>query len=203
MTRKRLIAGFKTQKELANYLGIQQTTISEWETFKNYPKKEEIIKAVEKALNCEIIEIFPPEFIRAIEKKIGIPLERVVDMKELPPFTRGELLLPSPEKAFEMKEMRKGIENAFRTLTQREAKILILKFGLNGHHEHGVSEIAKIYKVGRARIHQIVTKALWKLKHPSRVSIIKDPNYPERTKTIMTIYGFKEVRSHPDFPDKI
>lgn len=168
LTRKRLIAGFKTQKELAEFLGINIANINQWETFRNYPKKKEHVTMLESALNCEIDEIFPPEFIKAIEKKIGIPLEKIVDMKQLPGFTRGELLLTSPEDVYEIKEMANSIEDSLKSLTERETKILKMRFGLGDDNEHSFFEVAKFFKVTRERIRQIEAKALRKLKHPAR-----------------------------------
>lgn len=168
LTRRRLMAGFKTQKDLANFLGIQATIVSEWETFKNYPKRKERIGALEVALNCEICEIFPPEFIKAIKNKLGIPFEKVIDVKQLPGYTRGELLLPGPEEAFELKERADSIKKALEMLYQREAKVLKMRFGLFEYEgkEHTLQEIADEMRVTRTRIQQIEAKALRRLGHP-------------------------------------
>jgi len=174
LTRRRLMAGFKRQEDLAVFLGICPSIVSAWETFRNYPKKKKLIKALECALNCEIEEIFPPEFIEAIKKKIGTPLERIVDIKQLPEYTRGELMLPSPEKAYELKEMMKSIEESFKSLTEREAKVLKMRFGLGDGGECTLEEIGQQFKVSRTRIQQIEAKALRKLKHPSRNKLLRN-----------------------------
>ena len=176
LTRKRLIAGFERQEDLANFLGICTSIVSEWETFRNYPETKELIKALECALNCEIDEIFPPEFIKAIEEKIGISLERIIDVKQLPEYTRGEFLLPSPEAVYELKERTKSIKECFKLLTEREAKVLKLRFGLAEHegYEHTLEEIGNIMRGTRERVKQIETKALIKLKHPSRSKLLKE-----------------------------
>ena len=176
MTRKRFIAGFKTQKELADFLGIDQQYISMWETFKSYPKKKEIVKSLERALNCKVDEFFPPEFIEAINKKIGIPHERVIDVKQLPRYTRGEYLLSSPEKAYELKEMADLIKSTFELITEREAKVLKLRFGLFEYkgNEHTLEEIAEILGITGERIRQIEAKALRKLKHPNNNEKLRD-----------------------------
>lgn len=175
-TRKRMIAGFKTQKELADSLGINPMTISMWETFKSYPKKERLIKAIEVALNCDIDEIFPPEFIEAIHKKIGIPFEKIIDLKQLPEYTRGEYLLPSPEKAYELKElaalqngdMAEEIETSLNCLTEREADVLKMRFGLGNSEEQTLEKVGEYFHVGRERIRQIEAKALRKLESYSK-----------------------------------
>lgn len=174
LTRKRLMAGFKTQKELADFLSISQNTLSSWETFKDYPKKKKMIEILERTLNCDIDEIFPPEFIKAIKKKIGIPLEKVIDVKQLPGYTRGELLLPSPEEAYELKEKMKLIENALEMLTEREVKIIKLRFGLGGGQEHTLEEIGQQFRVSGNRIRQIEAKALRKLTHLRYIRELKD-----------------------------
>jgi len=175
LTRKRLIAGFKTQKQLAIYLGISQITISQWETFKNYPKTKKVTEALETALNCEIDEIFPPEFIKIIKEKTLTALERVVDVKQLPEYTRGEFLLPDPEAAYELKEITKSIEECFKLLTEREVKVLKLRFGLAEYkgYEHILEEIGDIIKISRSRVMQIEYKALRKLRHPSHNKLLK------------------------------
>jgi len=180
LTRKRLIAGFKRQEDLANFLGIWPSIVSAWETFRNYPKKKELIKALEQALNCEIDEMFPPEFIKAIENKIGVPIEKVIDVKRLPEYTRGGLLLPGPEEAYELKErmelVKEGLEESLGLLTEREAKVLKLRFGLFEYkeNEHTLQGIANIFRVTQERIRQIEAKALRKLKHPSRNESLKN-----------------------------
>lgn len=169
LTRRRLMAGFKTQKELAGFLGKHPTKISEWETFKNYPKNEKSIKALECALNCKICEIFPPEFIKAIDKKLGTPLEKVIDVKQLPGYTKGELLLPSPEEAYELKEKADLVKEALKMLTERESDVLISRFGLfeNEGRKETLEEIGYRYRLTRTRIQQIEAKAIRKIKSSS------------------------------------
>jgi len=54
------------------------------------------------------------------------------------------------------------------TLTERERKILEMRFGLADGYERTLEEIGKMYNVTRERIRQIEAKALRKLRHPSR-----------------------------------
>jgi RNA polymerase primary sigma factor len=65
------------------------------------------------------------------------------------------------------------IEEALKSLTEREAKILNLRFGLGDAHEHTLEEVGQQFKVTRERIRQIEAKALRKLKHPSRSKTLK------------------------------
>ncbi len=166
LTRKRLIAGFKTQKELADFIGINQQNISHWETLKSYPKKKSIIEALEKALNCKMEEIFPEEIIRAIHKKIGAPIEQVIDVKRLPPFMRGEYLLESPEKIYEAKERGEIIEKTMNeVLTPKQKLVLTLRF----RKDKSLYEVGEELKLSPERIRQIESKALRKLRYPGRL----------------------------------
>ncbi|MCD6193298.1 MAG: sigma-70 family RNA polymerase sigma factor, partial [Candidatus Aminicenantes bacterium] len=64
--------------------------------------------------------------------------------------------------------LREQIEEALKTLTEREAKVLKMRFGLGDGNEHTLEEVGQQFKVTRERIRQIEAKALRKLKHPSR-----------------------------------
>ena len=55
------------------------------------------------------------------------------------------------------------------TLTERERKILELRFGLSDGYARTLEEVGKQYKVTRERIRQIEAKALRKLRHPTRI----------------------------------
>ncbi len=54
------------------------------------------------------------------------------------------------------------------TLTEREAKVLILRFGLEDGRPRTLEEVGETFKVTRERIRQIEAKALRKLRHPTR-----------------------------------
>lgn len=59
------------------------------------------------------------------------------------------------------------------TLTERESKILKLKYGLFGNKKYSSKEIAELFKLSSTRIWQIEIKALWKLRHPPRSRKLK------------------------------
>ena len=65
--------------------------------------------------------------------------------------------------------LREKLVDAFRDLTQRERKILEMRFGLLDGYSHTLEEIGNIYQVTRERIRQIEAKALRKLRHPTRI----------------------------------
>jgi RNA polymerase primary sigma factor len=82
-------------------------------------------------------------------------------------------IIPSPPDAVIHINLREQIENALKTLTEREAKVLKMRFGLGDGNEHTLEEVGQQFKVTRERIRQIEAKALRKLKHPSRSRKLK------------------------------
>jgi RNA polymerase sigma factor (sigma-70 family) len=71
-------------------------------------------------------------------------------------------------------ERKSKVMEVVDTLTPRERKVLVLRFGLDGCKEHTLEEIGPMFDVGKERIRQIEAKALRKLKHPSRLDIFRD-----------------------------
>ncbi len=65
--------------------------------------------------------------------------------------------------------LREKLSDVLTTLTERERKILEMRFGLHDGYERTLEEIGKMYNVTRERIRQIEAKALRKLRHPTRV----------------------------------
>jgi RNA polymerase primary sigma factor len=66
------------------------------------------------------------------------------------------------------------LEEVLGTLSEREAKVLKLRFGLEGSKAMTLEEVGKVFGVTRERIRQIEAKALRKLKHPSRRKKLQD-----------------------------
>ena len=79
----------------------------------------------------------------------------------------------SPDKELITDSLRKEIEGVINTLTQREANIIRLSFGLNGKHTHTLEEIGEKYNLTRERIRQIKEKAIRRLKNITRSKILK------------------------------
>jgi RNA polymerase primary sigma factor len=69
---------------------------------------------------------------------------------------------------------RKEIEKILGTLTPKEAKIIKLRFGIGDGYPRTLEEVGKIFTVTRERIRQIESKALRKLRHPSRSKMLRD-----------------------------
>ncbi len=81
---------------------------------------------------------------------------------------------PAPADAASILLLKEQLDEVLKTLTQREAKVLMLRFGLEGGHPHTLEEVVKEFDVTRERIRQIEAKALRKLRHPSRSKKLKD-----------------------------
>jgi RNA polymerase primary sigma factor len=80
---------------------------------------------------------------------------------------------PSPEKELMNESLRKEIERSLKTLTQREADVIRLYFGLNGKNALTLEEIGERFDLTRERVRQIKEKAIRRLKHTSRSKILK------------------------------
>ena len=70
--------------------------------------------------------------------------------------------------------LREQLDEAMDTLTDREQKVLRLRFGLDDGRARTLEEVGKEFDVTRERIRQIEAKALRKLRHPSRSRKLKD-----------------------------
>ena len=80
--------------------------------------------------------------------------------------------VPAEAAAFTL--LREQLEEVLSTLTEREQKVLKLRFGLEDGRARTLEEVGKEFKVTRERIRQIEAKALRKLRHPSRSRKLKD-----------------------------
>ena len=74
----------------------------------------------------------------------------------------------SPANATVRSMLKEEIGSALSTLTEREKKILVLRFGINDSYPRTLEEVGKVFKVTRERVRQIEAKALKKLRHPTR-----------------------------------
>ncbi|AFJ43430.1 RNA polymerase sigma factor RpoD [Francisella orientalis] len=80
----------------------------------------------------------------------------------------------SPIEAANLENLREAIKELIDTgLTEREAKVLMMRFGIGMNTDHTLEEVGKQFNVTRERIRQIEAKALRKLKHPSRSTFLK------------------------------
>ncbi len=79
----------------------------------------------------------------------------------------------TPETGLLYESLRKEIDRAISTLTQREADVVRLYFGLNGGHPMTLEEIGEKFDLTRERVRQIKEKAIRRLKQTSRSKILK------------------------------
>ncbi len=80
---------------------------------------------------------------------------------------------PTPETELLYESLRKEIDRAISTLTQKEQDVIRLYFGLNGSHPMTLEEIGEKFDLTRERVRQIKEKAIRRLKHTSRSKILK------------------------------
>ena len=78
-----------------------------------------------------------------------------------------------PESGLITDSLRKEVQRALSTLTQREADVITLYFGLNGEHAMTLEEIGEKFNLTRERVRQIKEKAIRRLRHTSRSKALK------------------------------
>ena len=81
---------------------------------------------------------------------------------------------PAPADAASLILLKEKLGEVLSTLTEREEKVLRLRFGLEDGRSRTLEEVGKEFKVTRERIRQIEAKALRKLRHPSRSKKVRD-----------------------------
>ncbi len=131
------------------------------------PTSEEIAKKMDMPVNK----------VRKIIKIAQEPISLETPIGEEEDSHLGDFiedkLMPSPPDTVIHINLREQIEEALKSLTEREAKVLKMRFGLGDGNEHTLEEVGQQFKVTRERIRQIEAKALRKLKHPSRSRKLK------------------------------
>ena len=81
---------------------------------------------------------------------------------------------PAPAEVASQMLLKEQLANVLSTLTEREEKVLRLRFGLEDGRQRTLEEVGQEFQVTRERIRQIEAKALRKLRHPSRSKKLKD-----------------------------
>ena len=133
-------------------------------------------------------EPYPEE----IAEKMGLPVERVREIQKISqepvsletPIGEeedshlGDFIqddnVPVPAEAAAFTLLKEQLVEVLGTLTEREQKVLCLRFGLEDGRARTLEEVGKEFNVTRERIRQIEAKALRKLRHPSRSRKLKD-----------------------------
>jgi len=80
----------------------------------------------------------------------------------------------APAEAASVMLLKEKMADVLKNLTDRERKVLVLRFGLEDGHQRTLEEVGQEFGVTRERIRQIEAKALRKLRHPSRGKVLKD-----------------------------
>ena len=88
-------------------------------------------------------------------------------------FIEDHNALP-PVDAASRQLLKEQIDDVLSTLTRREQRVLVLRFGLEDGRSRTLEEVGQEFSVTRERIRQIEAKALRKLRHPSRSRKLKD-----------------------------
>lgn len=136
------------------------------------PKPRPLCVRLAAILNADLAWLFPQELyeiewphvlIREINPKRFVSLARAGDALGLPSTQDDEIT---------QRECRETLKQSLETLTPREAKVLAMRFGLDGE-EKTLRDTSEFFKVTPARIREIEAKALRKMRHPIRSRRLK------------------------------
>ena len=140
----------------------------EWAGEENIKRLEEIAKEMD----------MPVERVREILKISQEPVSLETPIGEEEDSHLGDFIqddnVPVPADAAAFTLLKEQLEEVLGTLTEREQKVLTLRFGLEDGRARTLEEVGKEFNVTRERIRQIEAKALRKLRHPSRSRKLKD-----------------------------
>ncbi|BCN29615.1 RNA polymerase sigma factor RpoD [Anaeromicropila herbilytica] len=119
----------------------------------------------------------PIEKVREILKVSADPISLDIPIGEEDDSHLGDFIkddsIVGPEDAAAYSVLQDQIAKLLDTLTEREQRVLILRFGLKDGRTRTLEEVGKEFNVTRERIRQIEAKALRKLRHPSRARMLK------------------------------
>ena len=120
----------------------------------------------------------PEEKVREILKISQEPVSLETPIGEEEDSHLGDFIeddnVPAPAEAATQMLLREQLDKVLDSLTDREKKVLRLRFGLDDGRQRTLEEVGKEFNVTRERIRQIEAKALRKLRHPSRSKQLKD-----------------------------
>jgi len=132
------------------------------------PTPEEIAKEMD----------IPEEKVREILKIAQEPVSLETPIGEEEDSHLGDFIpdddVPAPAEAAAFSMLKEQLMEVLDTLTEREQKVLKLRFGLEDGRARTLEEVGKQFDVTRERIRQIEAKALRKLRHPSRSKKLRD-----------------------------
>ena len=146
---------------------IKKTTKLLSQEMRRKPTEEEIATRMEMTI----------EKLRFIAKSAQLPISLETPIGKEEDSRLGDFIEAdgeTPEDEVSKNLLREDLENVLDTLSPRERDVLRLRYGLDDGRMKTLEEIGQIFNVTRERIRQIEAKALRKLRHPNRNSILKE-----------------------------
>lgn len=146
---------------------IKKTTKLLSQEMRRKPTEEEIAEKMEMTI----------EKLRFIAKSAQLPISLETPIGKEEDSRLGDFIEAdgeTPEDEVSKNLLREDLENVLDTLSPRERDVLRLRYGLDDGRMKTLEEIGQIFNVTRERIRQIEAKALRKLRHPNRNSILKE-----------------------------
>jgi RNA polymerase primary sigma factor len=119
-----------------------------------------------------------PEKVIEVQKYGREPISLHTPLGEDGDSELGDLIEDSeaiqPAEAASSTLLREQLHSVLGTLSEREAGVVSMRFGLTDGQPKTLGEIGKVYGVTRERIRQIESKTMSKLRHPSRSNVLRD-----------------------------
>ena len=106
-----------------------------------------------------------------------------IDVNEVLGGVQEQARAEEAERQAKLPELRERVDNALRSLVEREREVLILRFGLLDGVKRTLEEVGQHFNLTRERIRQIEMKALRKMRHPSRLRQLRELSETEPTQS--------------------
>ena len=154
-----------------------------------------MVEVINKATRCNrklVQELGREPTVEEIAAELGLPVEKIIEANRtaadtlsldtpvgdeedtsIGSFVEDERT-PGPADATSNAMLAEALKEILDSLTEREADVLRMRFGMYDGRTHTLEEVGQIFGVTRERIRQIENKAIRKLRHPSRAKKIKD-----------------------------
>ena len=154
-----------------------------------------MVEVINKATRCNrklVQELGREPTVEEIAAELNLPVEKIIEANRtaadtlsldtpvgdeedtsIGSFVEDERT-PGPADATSNAMLAEALKEILDTLTEREADVLRMRFGMYDGRTHTLEEVGQIFGVTRERIRQIENKAIRKLRHPSRAKRIKD-----------------------------
>ena len=154
-----------------------------------------MVEVINKATRCNrklVQELGREPTLEEIAAELILPIEKIIEANrtaadtlslDMPVGDEEDTTIgsfveddntPGPVDATSNAMLSEALTEILGTLTEREADVLRMRFGMYGGRTHTLEEVGQIFGVTRERIRQIENKAIRKLRHPSRAKKIKD-----------------------------